>query len=160
VRNPRARFHAGDLLDFDLGRTFDVVTCLFASITYTRTTDRLARAAAALARHVAAGGLLIVEPLLEPDEFEDGRLHTLTVEQPGRSVTRTNLSRRRGPSEGSFHMHYLVATPEGIEHAAEEHRFGLFTRAEIQAAFEAAGLVVQREPEAVGFHAPLYVGSR
>lgn len=157
-RNPGVPFHEGDLMDFDLGRTFDVVTCLFASITYARTLERLELAVKVLARHVAPGGLLVLEPLLEPDDFEDGREHTAVVETPGFLVTRTNLSRRRGEREGSFHMRYAVVTPNGAEEASEEHRFGLFTGEEVRGAIEGAGLAAAREPEAVGFHKPLWLG--
>src|SRR5215831_13337905 len=37
-------FHQGDMVDFALGRQFDVVTCLFSSIAYTRTAMRLRQA--------------------------------------------------------------------------------------------------------------------
>jgi len=58
--------HQADMTTLDLGRTFDVVTCLFSSIAYVRTPEGLVRATAALARHVAPGGLLVVEPWILP----------------------------------------------------------------------------------------------
>ena len=39
-------------------------------------------------------------------------------------------------------FHYLVATPEGIEHFTEHHELGLFTDEEYLAAFTQAGLDV------------------
>lgn len=54
-RLPDVPMHAGDMRAFDLGRRFDVVTCLFSSIGYVRTTDGLRSAVAAMARHVAPG---------------------------------------------------------------------------------------------------------
>ncbi len=45
ARLPGVPLHLGDMRDADLGRTFDVVTCLFSSIGYMQTPDELGRAA-------------------------------------------------------------------------------------------------------------------
>src|SRR5437762_11996071 len=68
-RLPGIPLHEADMMDFDLGKTFDVVTCLFASITCVRTVGNLARTIRTLGRHVAPGGLLIIEPLFPPEKF-------------------------------------------------------------------------------------------
>src|SRR2546423_1547622 len=60
-----------DLLTLDLGRRFDVVTCLFSSIGYVRD---LAGAVSRLAAHVAPGGVLVVEPWLAPEQIDPGRV--------------------------------------------------------------------------------------
>ena len=39
------------MIDFDLDRAFDVVTCLFSAIAYVRTAENLFRAVARLAAH-------------------------------------------------------------------------------------------------------------
>ena len=39
ARFPQVPFHLGNMLDFALGRRFDVVTCLFSSIAYSRDGD-------------------------------------------------------------------------------------------------------------------------
>ena len=53
------------MTEFDLYRTFDVVTVLFGSITFARTVGAMERSIEALARHVAPDGLLLVEPEAE-----------------------------------------------------------------------------------------------
>ena len=40
-RCPDVAFHIGDMTDFNLGRRFDVVTCLFSSIGYVKTLPNL-----------------------------------------------------------------------------------------------------------------------
>src|SRR5918998_228728 len=45
-RCPDVSFHQGDMANFNLGRTFDVVTCLFSAIGYVKTLDNLQRAVA------------------------------------------------------------------------------------------------------------------
>ena len=73
-RIPDGAFRRGDMLNFDLGRRFDVVTCLFSSIGYMRSIDRLNETVANMARHVEPGGLLIVEPWLTPETWRPGTL--------------------------------------------------------------------------------------
>src|SRR5262245_5760329 len=58
ARCPDVVFHEGDMAAFDLGRTFDVVTCLFSAIAYVKTADRMASTIACLARHTAPGGVV------------------------------------------------------------------------------------------------------
>src|SRR5215471_18329588 len=42
--HPEVPLHHADMVDFVLGRTFDVVTCLFSAIGYVKTLDNLSRA--------------------------------------------------------------------------------------------------------------------
>ena len=72
-RNPEVTFHLGDMIETDLGRQFDVVTCLFSAIGYVKTAERMAAAVANMARHVAPGGVLIVEPWFSPQTWKGGR---------------------------------------------------------------------------------------
>ena len=65
-RNPDVVFHQADMMDFDLGRRCDVVTCLFSSIGYVKTLDNLARAVGCMAYHLVPDGLLIIEPWFTP----------------------------------------------------------------------------------------------
>ena len=37
VRNPNVTFHQADMIDFDLGKKYDVITCLFSAIGYAKT---------------------------------------------------------------------------------------------------------------------------
>jgi ubiquinone/menaquinone biosynthesis C-methylase UbiE len=62
TRHSSIPFHHGDMVDFDLGRQFDVILCLYSSIGYVKTEPRLLKAVANMARHLRPGGILIVEP--------------------------------------------------------------------------------------------------
>ena len=151
ARCPGVVFHGGDLVDFDLGRTFDSVCCLFGSIGFVRTADGLERAVAAIARHVAPGGVAIVERWLTPDEFVDGRLTLDTAREPDRAVARMHVSRREGRLS-VFASEYLVGTTAGVTRFAERVELGLFTAEEYCHAFEASGLnVVETSAELFGY---------
>ena len=72
-KHPEIRFHQGDMLDFDLKRQFDAVTCLFSSIGYVKTKSRLGKAIRNMSRHLLPGGVLLVEPWFTPDQWHPGR---------------------------------------------------------------------------------------
>jgi SAM-dependent methyltransferase len=139
--------HHGNMLDFDLGKTFDVVTCLFSSVAYTRTTDNLARAVTSMGDHLAAGGVLVVEPFFPPEQWEPGHPFALFVDEPDLKVARMDVA--PPPEQGmvTIEFHYLVGTPDGIEYFTEPHETALFTHDEYLEAFRAAGLEPDHDPE-------------
>lgn len=147
ARLPGVRLEQADMTSFDLGRGFDAVTCLFSAIGYTVTVERMRAAVSTMARHLEPGGVLIVEPWLEPEAFEDGHIGTLVVDEPELKIARFNTARRRGNVSELF-FHYLIAEPgSGIEHATEEHRLGLFSIESQRRAFEDAGVTVDYDPD-------------
>ena len=157
-RCPGVPFHQGDMTDFDLGRRFDVVTCLFSSIGYVRTVENLVRAVDCMARHAVPGGLVLVEPWFTPEAWRPGTVHGLFVDEPDLKIARVNTSLARGRLS-YFDFHYLIGTPEGTEHAVEHHELGLFEQEEMVAAFQAAGLTVSYDEEGLTGRG-LYLGRR
>jgi SAM-dependent methyltransferase len=145
-RLPGVGLYEGDMTDFDLGRRFDVVTCLFSSIGYAATVERLNAAVAAMARHLEPDGLLIVEPWLLPDAWREGNVSMLVVDEPERKLVRTSRSLRRG-AVSIVEFHYLITTAAAGEHFVERHELGLFSDEQYREAFAAAGLHVEYDAE-------------
>ena len=141
--------YQGDLADFDLERQFDVVVCLFGSIAYVRTVERLQQALATLARHTRAGGLIVIEPWLGPEQALDGHVGARFVDQPDYKIARMRVSRVSG-SISQLEFHYLVATPDGVEHFSERHELGIFSQADYQTAFASAGVSAWHDPWGLG----------
>ncbi len=158
-RLPEVTLHEADMRDFDLGRTFDVVTCLFSSIGYVETTDGLSRAVEAMTRHLAPSGVLIVEPWLSPSTFDPSFMGRVVVaERPDLQAVRMNGSRVEN-NMSIMDYHYLVARPGHVEHLTETHTLGLFTDDEYRSAFERAGLTVEHDAD--GLMGPgLWIGQR
>jgi hypothetical protein len=139
-------FHHGDMRTCDLGRTFDVVTCLFSSIGFVRDLDGLAAAARRLAAHVAPRGILLVEPWITPENWRPGRPHLLTAERDQVVFARVTVSGQDGRI-ATTDMHYLLGTPDGVEAWEKRHELGLFTDDEMRDALEATGLTVEHDPD-------------
>lgn len=153
---PGIPFHQADMADFDLGREFDVLTCLFSSIGYVRTVPRMEQAIATMERHLLPGGVLLVEPWFTPDQWKQGLVSALHVDEPDLKITRMSISESQGRLS-FFVFHYLVGTPEGITYFTERHELGLFTQEEYLQAFHSAGLEVSHDPEGLDGRG-LYIG--
>jgi len=145
-RLPDLPLHHGDMRDFGLGRAYHVVTCLFSSIGYTRTREGLHAAVASMARHLAPGGALAVEPWFAPGQFIPNHVHLLTHEEPDLKLVRMTHGRIEG-AVSILDFEYLVGQADGITRAHERHELGLFTHDEMLAAFEAAGLRTTFDPQ-------------
>jgi SAM-dependent methyltransferase len=148
-RLPEVPFHVGDMVDFDLERQYDMVTCLFSSIGYTKTLARMRQAVANMAKHTAPGGVLIVEPWFQPGEFIPGRVTARYVDEPEIKIARMNV----GAIENDISIldfHYMVAEPTGITTFHERHELGLFTHDAYMTAFTDAGMEVEHDPQIMG----------
>lgn len=146
VEQTRARgltASVGDLLTLDLGRRFDVVTCLFSSIGYV---PDLPRAVARLAAHLAPGGALVVEPWLAPEQIRTDPIGLVTAEADAVRVARMTAVHVDG-RECVLEFQYLIGRNGAIEHRAEDHRTWLWTRDEYAGAFAAAGLDAVHDEE-------------
>lgn len=148
--------HHADMTSFELGRSFDAVVCLFSSIGYVATVERLDAAVARMAAHLSPGGVLVVEPWLAPEDYIEGHISSLFVDEPEVKVARIALSHLEGRLS-VFEMEHLIGTPEGVEHFVERHELAMFTQAEYRAAFERTGLSVERDPEGL-IGRGLYIG--
>jgi len=145
-RNPEIIFHHADMVDFELGHKFDVITCLFSSIGYARTVPRLHQTLRTMRRHLNAGGVILIEPWLTPEQYEVGHIGAVFVNEPYLKIARMNKS-EVGDGVSIMNFHYLVATPEGIEHFTELHELGLFSHQDNLDAFQAHALDVVHDAD-------------
>jgi SAM-dependent methyltransferase len=143
-RLPGVALHAGDMRTFRLGRRFDAVVCLFSAIGYAATLDGLAATVANLRDHLVPGGVLVVEPWFEPEDWHEGWVFGEGTEEGDLAVGRVTRSWAEG-TQSLIEMHYVVARPDRTWSFTEVHRMGLFTTAEQLAVYRDAGLTVDYE---------------
>lgn len=157
-RNPVVPFHEADMRRFALGRTFDVVTCLFSSIGYAKTLPEMQDAIRCMRAHVRPGGALVIEPWFTPDAWLPRTVHAVFVDEPELKIARVNTSSVAGRTS-ILDLHYLIGTADGTEHFVERHEMGLYTMAEMQAALRAPGWTVTYDEEGLSGRG-LYVARR
>ncbi len=146
LKNPDGRYVEGDMRDFDMGARYDLVVCLFSSVGYLLTAADLHQAVGAMARHLAPGGLLCIEPWIAREDWKPGRVVMHTADEPERKIVRIS----RSGLDGDFSLidfFYLVAVPDEVSTFEESHRMRLHSDAEMRAAFEACGQPVSLLPD-------------
>jgi ubiquinone/menaquinone biosynthesis C-methylase UbiE len=155
-KHPEIIFHKGDMRDFNLGKEFDVVTCLFSAIGYMKNIDELRQAVGAMGRHLKPWGVLLVEPWFTPEAWKAGSVHASYVDQPEVKIARMNVSGVKG-NISFFDFHFLIGTNEGIEHFTEYHELTLFTQKQMLEAFRENGLKVTHDEKGI-YGRGMYIG--
>ena len=131
--------HQGDMQSLRGTSTYDVIVCLFSAIGYLRTPQARRRAFRAFFRHLAPGGVALVEGWLFPEEYRANSAHLQTYDGPDVKIARVSLATRRG-NESRIEMDYLIGEPRGrIRHWHEVHRQALVPPEEMLEAMRAAG---------------------
>jgi ubiquinone/menaquinone biosynthesis C-methylase UbiE len=141
-RLPRINFVVGDMRTFDLHKQFDIVTCLFSSIGYMQSEADLSKAIVNMSKHLKPGGVLVIEPWLQPDAFDPDRPpHTEIGELSDKKlkVTRTATNSIDG-NISILNMHNVVEGPNGTEEFDEQHRLAMYTPEQISESLKEAGL--------------------
>src|SRR5262245_39765836 len=72
AKHPSGRFYDGDMTDFQLQARYDVILCLFSSIGYVKTLDRVQQALRCFRNHLHRDGVVLVEPWFPPGKLEPG----------------------------------------------------------------------------------------
>lgn len=148
-KHPAGTFTVADMSDFHLGRTYDAVLCLFSSIGYVRTLERLEATLRCFHEHLGAGGVILLEPWFPPGFMTDGFTARNEAQGDGVRITRSARTEISGRIS-RLHFDYEISDARGVRHASEVHELGLFTVAEQLAAFERAGLQARFEPAGFG----------
>ncbi len=157
---PQAEFKRADMANFDLGRQFDVILCLFSSIGYVRTLRRLRRTMACCAAHLSPGGVLIIEPWLDRKSYMSGMAHVTSYEDNQLKITRMSVSKARGRMS-VMDMHYLVARQgKDVRHYVDRHELAMFEKSEMFEAMRSAGLKSRFVKQGLMKGRGLYVGTK
>ncbi len=146
AKHPGGRFIEADMSDFHVAERYDAVVCLFSSIGYLRTLDRVAAALRCFAEHLAPGGVIVVEPWFPPGALNTERVVHNRGEGAGIRVERAARVSVEG-RVSRINFDYTIADGAGTRRASEVHELGLFTPDELLEAFRTAELDVRYDPK-------------
>ena len=145
-KHPAGRFFEGDMSDFHLAQRYDAVLCLFSSIGYLQTLDRVSQALTCFREHLAPGGVIVIEPWYGPDALDRYRVVRNTGEANGVRVSRVSRMEVEGRS-CRLVFDYEITDGMRTRHESEVHQLGLFTTLELMQAFRDAGLDADHDPK-------------
>jgi len=147
-KHPAGQFIQADMVAFQLPQRYDAIVCLFSSIGYLRTLDRVIGSLRCFREHLAPDGVIIVEPWFAPGVLDPNRVSRHRGEAPGIQVERVSQIEISGPIS-RIHFDYVITDATGVRETSEIHELGLFTPGEMLQSFQAAGLEVQHDPKGV-----------
>lgn len=153
-------FRQADMEDFDLGREFDVILCLFSSIGYVRTYPRLARTLRNFARHLRAGGVAIIEPWFSKQDWNDGSVHMHAFESDDLKIVRVGFSGLRGNDSVVDERIVVAKKGKGISYHRDRQVMGLFEREKFLKLMREAGFRPKYIKKSLAPGRGLYVGVR
>ncbi len=145
-KNPHGTFCQGDMTDFMMGETYDVVMCLFSSIGYVKTLENVVASLHRFKEHLKEDGVIIIEPWFQPGALTPGKIFLDTVQDKELSVARMAYNHVKNRIS-TLHFEYLIGTPGKISHEVETHELGLFTIDEMKECFQSVGLRVDYDEE-------------
>lgn len=125
---PTIEFLQGDMITLDLGRKFDVITCLFGSISYMTEKTDLAATIKKFSQHTVSGGVVIIEPIFTKETYHEGSLGITCLDLQEIKISRVNATKRDGDI-AYLNFHFLISTREsGVEHFIDPSPMGIFSR--------------------------------
>jgi SAM-dependent methyltransferase len=157
-KHPAGRFFEADMSDFHLPHRYDVLLCLFSSIGYLTTLERVTQALVCFREHLSAGGIVVLEPWFAPGVLDTTRVTTTTGEAPGIRVTRTARIDVDGRLSRLL-FDYEIADSRGTRRVSEIHELALYTTSELLQAFRDAGLEARFDEKGLFDNRGLYVAT-
>lgn len=155
------KFVRGDMEDFDLGRKFDVILCLFSAIGYVQTHLRLARTLRNFAKHLRPGGVVIIEPWFTKSSWTDGRVHVLTsTGADDLKVVRVDHSGIKGSLSVLDEITLVAERGKGLSVYKDNQLIGLFERDEFLKLMGRAGLEAKFLKRSLAPGRGLYIGMK
>ena len=146
TRCGNVQFHHANMIDFQLGRKFDVITLLFSSIAYVKYKANLIKTICNLEAHLGEEGLILVEPFLAPANYWTGTITANHVDRPNIKICWMYTSDPPVDNVATLNVKWMVGTPAGIRVFDEVHEFGLFSEEDWKSAFDAASLDYDYDP--------------
>jgi len=140
---PDISFVQGNMVALELDQVFDVIICLFGSITYLTTKEELQHTIESFSKHTTPGGVVIIEPLFTEETLHHRGMGLNCLNLPEIKIARSNVNRREG-NIVYLDFHFLISTrAHGTEHFIDPSPMGVFHRSTFKNLMEKSGFSVE-----------------
>ncbi|MHA1212580.1 MAG: class I SAM-dependent DNA methyltransferase [Candidatus Heimdallarchaeota archaeon] len=144
---PNVDFTQANMIDMKLDKKFDIITCLFSSIGYIKTKEKLAQTINGFSAHLKKGGVVLIEPWLTKEIFREDSVHMAIYDSTDLKIARLNNSEIDGDLS-TFDMHYLIAeVHQPVKYFVEKHELMLFPHKILLDFMALAGLIATKVEE-------------
>jgi len=118
-RLPGATLELADARTFRLGRTFAVISCVFGLLGHIDRERDVRRVFERISAHLTPGGVVIVEPWVDPAHYRPGFIHLMAHDDPTTKAVRLSYSTRRGRRLVVRSHYLLVSRGRPLRHLEE-----------------------------------------
>jgi len=144
----------GNMINFKLGKEFDIILCLFSSIGYVKTYSNLKKTINNFVKHLKKGGVVIIQPWFTKKQYRAGNPYMTTYDGENIKISRLEVSKKKG-NLSIFDFHFLVAEKnKDVKHFTDKHELGMFEHNKISQIMKKAGL----NTKSLKFDRGLFVG--
>jgi ubiquinone/menaquinone biosynthesis C-methylase UbiE len=119
-------FKHADMMNFSLNEKYDIITCLFSSIAYTKTYENLKKTIVNFASHLKSGGITIIEPFFTKSGYMVGLPSMTTYDGRDIKIARLNTTKLEGDLSVMEMHHLVVERDQDVEYLVDKHEIGLF----------------------------------
>jgi ubiquinone/menaquinone biosynthesis C-methylase UbiE len=154
---PDIKFIRGDMRSFRLNKLFDVIVCLFSAIGHLKTYSNLEKTIKNFSRHLKPGGVMVVEPFVDPKAFIDNHLSADFVKKYDLKLARMVVS-KRNKSLGIFDFHFLVGENRRIKYFVDRQYLGMFEKKKVLKMMKDAELKSEYLKNGLMKNRGLYIG--
>lgn len=145
MKNPGSEFWVRDMTKFNLNKKYDVITCLFSSIGFAGTLEKVEQTVQQFKAHLNENGIVLIEPWFTPDTWSDGFVTSVNYESEEYKISRMSHSGTDGRTS-ILTFEYMIGTKNGIERLTEKLEMGLFDAEELSQVFRNCGFDVEYDP--------------
>jgi ubiquinone/menaquinone biosynthesis C-methylase UbiE len=154
---PDVKFIRDDMRTFRINKQFDIIVCLFSSIGHLKTYANLEKAVRNFSKHLKPGGVVIMEPFIDPEKCIDNILDAFIIDETELKLVRMNTGKIKGNTV-VYDFHVLAGTRGKIRYFSEKVELGLFERKKVLDIMKKTGLSAEFLEKQTGYHRGIYVG--
>ena len=124
---PEARFSRANMIDFRIGRKFDIILCMYSTICLVKTYRNLERAIRNFSSHLRRGGIVIIESdSFSPSGSPLPYMNLVTAGSSDTKIAKLEYYQRRGNVLVEREDYLVAERGKGIKHYADLQYAGMF----------------------------------